>query len=264
MNYSLYQQFSSYFPQFSRGIVKNFLLLAQAMLVSRSTNLNTVKDRVGILLGKADRQPSSHYKRLIRFFRCPQATQLTECILRFTFRLLSGRVQYLILDSTNWAIGQKWVHLQVLCMIYHNIAIPIFWRDLDHDGHSNGLERQELLRDAARLFDLKGKVLLADREYVGDDWLRFLGDQGIDFVVRLPIRYNKKHVKNYSSLQRKALRRKRAVATPVLWDGYNFQLVMRKNPDDCKDEPILYWMTSLANAIAAMEVDGKGGSCEML
>ena len=61
-------------------------------------------------------------------------------------------------------------------MIYHTIAIPIFWRDLDHDGHSNGLERQKLLRDAARLFDLKGKVLLADREYVGDDWLRFLGD----------------------------------------------------------------------------------------
>ncbi|GAB3741994.1 hypothetical protein GCM10028816_51170 [Spirosoma lituiforme] len=68
MDHSLYQQFSSYFPQFSRGIVKKFLLLAQAILVSRSTNLNTVKDRVGILLGKADRQPSSHYKRLIRFF----------------------------------------------------------------------------------------------------------------------------------------------------------------------------------------------------
>lgn len=93
--------------------------------------------------------------------------------------------------------------------------------------------------------------------YVGDDWLRFLGDQGIDFVVRLPIRYSKKHVKNYSSLQRKALRRKRAIATPVLWDGYNFQLVMRKNPDDCKDEPILYWMTSLSNAIAASELYRK-------
>ena len=76
-------------------------------------------------------------------------------------------------------------------------------------------------------------------------------------MVRLPIRYNKKHVKTYSSLQRKALRRKRAVATPVLWDGYNFQLVMRKNPDDCKDEPILYWMTSLSNAIAASKLYRK-------
>lgn len=67
MDHSLYQQFSGYFPQFSRGIIKNFLLLTQALLASRSTNLNTVKDRIGTLLGKADRQPASHYKRLIRF-----------------------------------------------------------------------------------------------------------------------------------------------------------------------------------------------------
>ncbi|WP_461129747.1 hypothetical protein [Spirosoma aerophilum] len=66
MDYSLYQPFSSYFPQFSRGIVKNFLLLAQALLASRSTNLNTVKDRIGTLLGKADRRPASHYKRPLR------------------------------------------------------------------------------------------------------------------------------------------------------------------------------------------------------
>lgn len=257
MNYSLYQQFRGDFPQFSRGIVKNFLLLAQALLTGRITNLNTVKDRIGTLLGKADRQPASHYKRLIRFFQCPQAAMLTECIQRFTFRLLNGRVRYLILDSTNWAIGQKWVHLQVLCVVYHDVAVPIFWRDLDRDGHSNGLDRQELIRDAAKLFNLKGMILLADREYVGDEWLRFLGDMGIDFVVRLPTRCNKKHVKNYPSLERKALRRKRAVATPVLWEGYHFQLVMKRNPEDCKDEPILYWMTSLPNPITAGEVYRK-------
>lgn len=95
------------------------------------------------------------------------------------------------------------------------MAIPIFWRDLDHDGHSNSLERQQLISDAARLFNLRDKILLADREYVGDDWLRYLADLGIDFVVRLPIRCYKKQVKNYSSLERKALRRKQAVSTPV-------------------------------------------------
>jgi hypothetical protein len=263
MDHSLYQQFSTYFPHFSRGIVKNFLLLAQALLASRSTNLNTVKDRIGTLLGKPDRQPATHYKRLIRFFRCPQATLLTECIQRFTFRLLSGRVKYLILDSTCWQIGQKWVHLQVLCIVYQQVAIPIFWRDLAHDGHSNGLERQELMRDAARIFDLKGKILLADREYVGDDWLRFLADLGVDFVVRLPIKCYKKQVKNYSSLQQKARRRKRAVSTPIEWEGYRFQLVMKKNPAACPDEPILYWITSLPDAITASELYRKRWKIEI-
>jgi hypothetical protein len=263
MDHSLYQQFSGYFPHFSRGVVKNFLLLAQALLASRSTNLNTVKDRIGPLLGKADRQPATHYKGLIRFFRCPQAALLTECIQRFTFCLLKGRVNYLILDSTCWEIGQKWVHLQVLCVVYQQIAIPIFWRDLDHDGHSNRLERQRLIGDAAQLFDLKGKILLADREYVGDDWLRFLSDLGIDFVVRLPIKCYKKQVNNYGSLQRKALRRKRAVATPILWDSYWFCLVMKRNPAACPKEPILYWITSLPDAIAASELYRKRWKIEI-
>ena len=92
MDYLLYQQFGGYFPQFSRGIIKNFLLLAQALLTSRITNLNIVKNRIGTLLGKADRQPATHYKRLIRFFRCPQAALLTECIQHFIFRLLNGLV----------------------------------------------------------------------------------------------------------------------------------------------------------------------------
>lgn len=147
--------------------------------------------------------------------------------------------------------------------MYHQVAIPIFWCDLDHDGHSNSLERQQLIGDAARLFDLKGKLLLADREYVGNDWLRFLADLGIDFVVRLPIRCYKTQVKNYSSLQRKALRRKRAVSTPIDWKGYQIQLVMKKNPVDCKDEPILYWITSLPNVVVATELYRKRWKIEI-
>jgi len=50
------------------------------------------------------------------------------------------------------------------------------------------------MSDAAQLFELKGKILLADREYVGDDWLRFLSDLGIDFVVRF--KWYKKQVNN--------------------------------------------------------------------
>ena len=68
----------------------------------------------------------------------------------------------------------------MLCVVYHDVAVPIFWRDLDWDGHSNGLDRQELIRDATKLFNLKGMILLADREYIGDEWLRSLSDMGLD------------------------------------------------------------------------------------
>ena len=33
--------------------------------------------------------------------------------------------------------------------------------------------------------NLKDKILLADREYIGEDWFCFLKDHAIDFVIRL-------------------------------------------------------------------------------
>jgi hypothetical protein len=248
----LLSRFQQYFPAYPRSVVKNFLLLAQAFLSARSTNLNVVKDRIGALLQK-ERKPESHYKRLIRFFQIKEPEKLTLAILKFTFRLISGKIKYLILDSTCWDIGSKNVHLQVLCIIYKEIAIPIYWKDLDHDGHSGTGERIELLSAAAKQFDLKGKVLLADREYCGDNWLRHLVDLGIDFVVRLPQRCCKNQVASYCGLQKKALQRKRAVATPVLWQGYQVQLVIKKNTKDDPKEPLLYWITSLSDHIKACE-----------
>lgn len=67
-----FQQLTPPLAPFSRGIVKNLFLIAQALVTSRSSNMNTVKDRLGTLLGKANRQPASHYKRLIRFFNTSQ------------------------------------------------------------------------------------------------------------------------------------------------------------------------------------------------
>ena len=175
-----YQQLTPYLAPFSRGIVKNVFLIAQALLASRSTNLSTVKDRLGTLLGKADRQPASHYKRLTRFFNTRQPQLLTKAILRCTFTLLSGRVRYLILDATTWRLGQKDVHLLVLSFLYQGVAVPILWRDLNKKGHSNARERQSFIEEAAQLYNLKGKILLADREYTGQLWFTFLHQQGID------------------------------------------------------------------------------------
>jgi hypothetical protein len=38
---------------------------------------------------------------------------------------------------------------------------------------------------ALLLFDLSGKTLLADREYIGSEWFKELTKAGIDFVIRL-------------------------------------------------------------------------------
>lgn len=256
---AIFQQLTPHLALFSRGIVKNLFLIAQALLTSRSSNLNTVKDRLGALLGQANRQPASHYKRLIRFFNTSQPHQLTKAILRCTVTLLSGRVRYLILDATTWRLGQKNVHLLVLSLLYQGVAIPILWRDLDKKGHSNARERQSFMEEATQLYNLKGKILLADREYTGQLWFTFLHQQGIDFVIRLQREcYKHDTLKSYRSLEKKALRRKRAVWTWLNWPDCRLKLVMCRNEDPRppKDprkrvEPVFYWLTSLDNAQAA-------------
>ena len=134
-------------------MVKNLLLLTPAILLARSTNLNLVKDRIGALLQAKQRKPDSHYKRLIRFFNIAKPDKLTLPILQFAFRLLNGKVKYLILDSTCWEMGQKRVHLQVLCIIYNDTALPIYWKDFDPDGQSGTGERKQLLTQAAKQFE---------------------------------------------------------------------------------------------------------------
>ena len=62
-------------------------------------------------------------------------------------------------------------------------------------------------------YDLKGKILVADREFIGDKWFHFLTEKGIDFVIRLPKNGYKKAVNesagfSHWTLGKKALRRK--------------------------------------------------------
>jgi hypothetical protein len=52
-------------------------------------------------------------------------------------------------------------------------------------GISSQWHRRWLLRMACKLFTLKGKVLLADREYIGSDWFSLLKQKAIDFAIRL-------------------------------------------------------------------------------
>ena len=54
-------------------------------------------------------------------------------------------------------------------------------------GQSSQWHRQLLIRSALKLLDLKGKVLLGDREYIGLAWFAALKLAGIGLVIRLRV-----------------------------------------------------------------------------
>lgn len=161
-----------FFSHIPEHIFQTLWLVCSAIVLVRSTNLNLLKDYLPQLLANEKTKPLSHYKRLIRFFRWNQSDKLVISILRFVFRLLKGRFTYLIMDATTWQVGRKNVHLLTLCILFGHTAIPIYWLQLAKKGHSNESERALLIAEAMQSYQLKGKGLLADREYTGERWFK--------------------------------------------------------------------------------------------
>jgi len=254
----LYAKCRRFFPDLPEHIFRNLLLVCAAITLARSTNLNVLKDYMPQLLANEQTKADSHYKRLIRFFRIPTPNRLVICILQFVFRLFQSRITHLILDATTWRVGQKPIHLLTLCMLYRDTAIPIYWRQLPKKGHSSEIERQQLMTEALRYYRLRGKILLADREYIGEKWLRYLYLEGIDFVIRLSEGCYKLPISQaagptYSKLTRQAHHRKRGVIKEFVLNGCPFSIVMLKNPKNDPAEPLLYFISSLSHKVKITE-----------
>jgi len=129
----------------------------------------------------------SKYRRIQRFLSEPFGINF-DVVARFVmtlFGFLDVKV-YLTLDRTNWQWGQSHINILMLGVAYKGIAIPIYWILLNKKGNSNTRERIALVK---RFVDRFGKdriiKLLADREFIGCDWFKWLEHQGIGFAVRI-------------------------------------------------------------------------------
>ncbi len=144
---------------------------------------------------------------------------------------------------------------------------PQFWHQLDKDGHSSESDREKLLKQAIGYFNLKGKILLADREFTGQQWLKYLVSEQIDFVIRMsetcykiPISkatgaaYPKLLEPIYKRMRSKqAYRRKRGVFKQFEMNENTFSIVILKNPKEDLKEPLLYFISTLTDKVKITE-----------
>lgn len=254
----LFAKCRRFFPDIPEHVFRNLLLVCSAIVLARTTNLNVLKDYLPQLLENDQTKADSHYKRLIRFFRFATPKRLVICILQFVFRLFQSRFTHLILDATTWRVGKKPIHLLTLCILYRDTAIPIYWVQLHKKGHSSEVDRQKLMTEALVYYRLQGKILLADREYMGEKWLRYLCLEGIDFVIRLSegcyrLAISAAPGPAYSKLTRQAYHRKRGVIKRFTLNGCTLSIVMLKNPKNDPTEPLLYFISSLTHKVKITE-----------
>ncbi len=127
----------------------------------------------------------STYRRLQRLFQHVNLGKDWSAPLVVRMPGLSGS-RHLCLDRTNWKIGRKEINLLVLAVATRRYRVPLIWTVLGKAGNSNTRERIALMK---RYLDLFGsgsiKCLLADREFIGLDWLTFLHEQDVPFIIRV-------------------------------------------------------------------------------
>jgi hypothetical protein len=165
----------------SKSRLETLALLTVGMISARTVNLSHVAcERV-----TRDVQVSSTCRRLQRFF---QHVRLPPDWAAPMIAGFAGGAQKrtLVLDRSNWKIGDKGVNLLVLAVATRHSQAPLMWVVLDRAGNSGAPERIDLLERYIALFGKDSiAMLLGDREFIGEEWFNYLLKLDIPFTIRL-------------------------------------------------------------------------------
>ena len=265
------RKFSDFYSTYGIGAVKNIWLLTCIIPMARTVNLNKLKDYVGGLLEKPKVEPHSHYRRLTRFFEDWGGREdLLHDLLKQNLRFLKNiGFKTLVMDGTSWQIGETSIHYLVLSVLVGGVAVPIYWVQLEKLGSSSQLERQAMFEKASTLFDLKGMTLLADREYIGMKWFKYLKDNKIHFVIRMRMGDYESDVNaakgnSYNRMYQKCLFKGKIVKKQIRLDGEKYIFIAMPNPKTDAQEPVFLFLTTLPNAQKAAELYAKRWKIECL
>lgn len=92
----------------------------------------------------------------------------------------------LAIDRTDWEFGKHKINILALGIVYDGCAFPILFTMLPKKGNSHTEERKALIDRFIRLFG-EGSVesLLADREFVGHNWVSYLAERKVSYFIRI-------------------------------------------------------------------------------
>jgi len=150
------------------------------------------------------------------------------------------------LDGTEWKIGSFELHVLVLAAQVKGVAIPVYFKVYEHKGVLSEHNRIIFIRKAFSIIDLHGKLLIADREFIGKNWLSSLTDLGLHFVIRLRKGMYRSQIQNmgvsYDELERRALKKGYAKVIFQLDERFYKLELWRSNNNN---EPIVYLITNV-------------------
>ena len=210
----------------SKSRLSSLAALITGLAQSRTVNLSHLASH---LPGRA--LHASHYRRLQRFFQFVRLDGNRLALLVVQMLNLQ-RPKCLALDRTNWKIGTTDVNILMLAIVTRRFRVPLLWTLLPHQGCSDTGQRIALIRRYLALFDASSiTMLLADREFIGAEWMDFLTENKIKFVIRAKADMTVRQEDGLGWSFQSLLRRKRGGRKPATGRGHlNGTLAPARHP----------------------------------
>lgn len=127
----------------------------------------------------------SNLRRIQRFFSKFDIDH--DLFARLVFKLLPLEPPYhLSMDRTNWKFGTVDINILMISVCFKGVGIPLIWDLLPKMGNSNTEERQRIMNRFINLFGNESIAgLMADREFIGEEWFEDLIGQQTPFYIRI-------------------------------------------------------------------------------
>lgn len=154
------------------------------LIKSREVQLPSIAEAIKL---EGDRiQVKSIIHRLEDFFKEAEL-DYEKIALLLVFCLGKGKIR-LCMDRTEWDFGTCQVNILMLIACNKTRQVSLYWELLDNkSGNSNAEDRIALLEKIIALVGLERiGVVIADREFIGHTWLKYLKKKGINFCIRVP------------------------------------------------------------------------------
>lgn len=133
--------------------------------------------------------PSSVYKRLQRFMKQISFNNKELSVLLMDIMCIPNDQKLtLILDRTNWKFGKIHINILYLAVAYKGMAIPLFYSLLEDkkQGNSDHFDRIDLIELFISVHGKKRiECIMGDREFIGKEWVTWLNDEKIPYVLRV-------------------------------------------------------------------------------
>lgn len=175
----LYQTLEQHLP-FNKARIKFICLFIVALL--KVPTVNFVKIAVA-LNGKV--QQKSNYRRIQRFMASyPLCSQY---IGKIVMALIAPKGNVTIaIDRTEWQSGHRWINILMAAIVVDGVGFPITWFSLPGQQASGTAHRIELMRRILAVVPQESVgALVADREFIGHDWFRWLCKHNIPLYIRI-------------------------------------------------------------------------------